>query len=68
MGDDLPDPGMFGACGMRIAVADAVKEIRESADFTTGIRGGLGAVREVCEMILKANGKWPNVVRNMSGE
>ncbi len=58
MGDDLPDLGMFEESGLRIAVADAVKEIRESADFITRSRGGCGAVREACEWLLKCQGRW----------
>ena len=58
MGDDLPDLAMFAECGLCITVADAVKEIREAADFITRNRGGFGAVRETCEWLLKCQGKW----------
>lgn len=57
MGDDLPDLDMFMETGLRIAVADAVKELREVADFITENEGGRGAVREVCEWILKCQKK-----------
>ncbi len=57
MGDDLPDLGMFSEAGLCIAVADAVKEVREAADFITRGKGGHGAVREVCERILKCRGE-----------
>ncbi|MBN1832260.1 MAG: 3-deoxy-manno-octulosonate-8-phosphatase KdsC [Deltaproteobacteria bacterium] len=60
MGDDLPDLPMFNQVGFSIAVADACPELRTEADFVTRKRGGKGAVREVCELILKAQGKWPN--------
>lgn len=60
MGDDLPDLPMFNQVGVSIAVADASPELRREADFVTKKRGGKGAVREVCELILKAQGKWPN--------
>jgi YrbI family 3-deoxy-D-manno-octulosonate 8-phosphate phosphatase len=62
VGDDLPDLGMFRESGLRIAVADAAKEVREAADFITRSRGGLGAVREVCELILKSQGKWAPIL------
>jgi YrbI family 3-deoxy-D-manno-octulosonate 8-phosphate phosphatase len=53
MGDDLPDLEMFGETGLSIAVADAVKEVREAADFITRKRGGHGAVREACDWLLR---------------
>jgi YrbI family 3-deoxy-D-manno-octulosonate 8-phosphate phosphatase len=58
MGDDLPDLAMFMESGLRIAVADAAREVREAADFITKNRGGYGAVREACEWLLKCQGKW----------
>jgi YrbI family 3-deoxy-D-manno-octulosonate 8-phosphate phosphatase len=66
MGDDLPDLPMFNQVGVSIAVADACIELRTEADFVTRKRGGKGAVREVCELILKAQGKWPNTGLNPS--
>jgi len=59
IGDDLPDLVMFGETGLRIAVADAVEEVRRKADFVTLSGGGHGAVREACEWILKRQGDWP---------
>jgi 3-deoxy-D-manno-octulosonate 8-phosphate phosphatase (KDO 8-P phosphatase) len=56
IGDDLPDLALFEHAGLRIAVADAVREVREAADFTTRIPGGRGAVREACEWILGLKG------------
>ncbi|MFZ0451296.1 MAG: HAD-IIIA family hydrolase [Desulfatiglandaceae bacterium] len=53
IGDDLPDLALFEHAGFRIAVADAVREVREAADFTTRNPGGHGAVREACEWILQ---------------
>ena len=60
MGDDLPDLPMFNQVGVSIAMADASPELLTKADFVTQKRGGKGAVREVCELILQAQGKWPN--------
>jgi 3-deoxy-D-manno-octulosonate 8-phosphate phosphatase (KDO 8-P phosphatase) len=59
MGDDLPDLPLFEHAGIAIAVADAVPEIRAAAAFSAKNRGGKGAVREICEAILKAKGLWP---------
>jgi len=58
MGDDLPDLPPMRAAGLGVAVADAVPELRAEADYLTRRGGGNGAVREVIEMILKAQGKW----------
>ncbi|RLB42632.1 MAG: phenylphosphate carboxylase subunit delta [Deltaproteobacteria bacterium] len=52
IGDDLPDIAMFEEAGLRVAVADAVKEVREQADMVTRNKGGRGAVRELCDWIL----------------
>jgi 3-deoxy-D-manno-octulosonate 8-phosphate phosphatase (KDO 8-P phosphatase) len=59
MGDDLPDVSVLGYVGFPVAVGDAVKEVKEIARYITEKVGGNGAIREVCEMILKAQGKWP---------
>ena len=61
IGDDLPDIPMFECVGFPIAVADATKETRESALYVTMNSGGNGAVREVCELILKARNLWPEI-------
>ena len=62
IGDDLPDLCMFEEAGLRIAVADAVREVRQAADYITKNRGGFGAVREACEWLLKCQGKWKGLV------
>jgi len=59
IGDDLPDIPLLKFVGLPVAVADAVKEVRETAQYITEKNGGNGAVREVCELILKAQGAWP---------
>ncbi len=61
MGDDLPDIPMLRCAGLPVAVADATYETRESALFVTRAPGGYGAVREICEIILKAKGAWPEI-------
>jgi 3-deoxy-D-manno-octulosonate 8-phosphate phosphatase (KDO 8-P phosphatase) len=62
MGDDIVDLGPLEKAGVGIAVANAVSEARATADFVTHAAGGSGAVREVVEMILKAQGKWDAIV------
>jgi len=61
MGDDIPDVPMFNRAGLPIAVADAAPEVRNAARYITKNRGGNGAVREVCELILKAQNRWPEI-------
>jgi 3-deoxy-D-manno-octulosonate 8-phosphate phosphatase (KDO 8-P phosphatase) len=62
MGDDIVDLGPLEKAGVGIAVANGVSEARAAADFVTRAAGGGGAVREVIEMILKAQGKWDAIV------
>jgi 3-deoxy-D-manno-octulosonate 8-phosphate phosphatase (KDO 8-P phosphatase) len=61
VGDDLPDLAMFKESGLCITVADAAREVREQADFIASKRGGMGAVREISEWILKCRGRWPRI-------
>ena len=58
IGDDLNDIPLMKRSGLGIAVADAALEARESAHHVTQLAGGYGAVREVIELILKAQGRW----------
>jgi 3-deoxy-D-manno-octulosonate 8-phosphate phosphatase (KDO 8-P phosphatase) len=61
MGDDLPDIGLMRRVGTAIAVKDAHPEVRLQADHTTSAAGGKGAVREVCELLLKAQGSYEKI-------
>jgi len=63
IGDDLPDLALMRCAGLAIAVADAVSEIRDCAHFVTTKNGGRGAVREAIELILKAQGKWGELMK-----
>jgi 3-deoxy-D-manno-octulosonate 8-phosphate phosphatase (KDO 8-P phosphatase) len=67
MGDDLPDLAVMRKAGLAVAVADAHPLIREAAHLTTQACGGQGAVRELCEALLRAQGKWDNLVRQLFG-
>jgi len=58
IGDDLPDLPVVRRAGFGVAVANAVDEVRQYADYVTTRRGGSGAVREVIEYILKDIGVW----------
>jgi len=56
IGDDLPDVPVFVRCGFAVAMPHATAAVRARAHFVTRHDGGKGAVREVCEMILAAQG------------
>jgi len=62
VGDDLPDLALMKKVGLFIVVADAHQTVLENADMVTSAKGGKGAVREVCEAILKARGFWENIL------
>lgn len=61
VGDDLPDLPLLKRCGLSIAVPASVSEVKDSVDYVTRHDGGNGAVREVCEILLKAQGLWEQV-------
>jgi 3-deoxy-D-manno-octulosonate 8-phosphate phosphatase (KDO 8-P phosphatase) len=63
IGDDLNDIPLILQSGLGVAVADAGVEAREHAHYVTNAAGGFGAVREVCELILKAQGRWDELIR-----
>lgn len=54
MGDDLPDISALRACGLSVTVPEASQAVRAHTHYVTRERGGHGAVREVCELILDA--------------
>jgi 3-deoxy-D-manno-octulosonate 8-phosphate phosphatase (KDO 8-P phosphatase) len=66
VGDDIVDLGPLQRAGFSVAVADAVAEAKAAADFVTQAAGGHGAVREVIEMILQAQGIWTPFVAHYS--
>jgi 3-deoxy-D-manno-octulosonate 8-phosphate phosphatase (KDO 8-P phosphatase) len=66
VGDDIVDLGPLKRAGLAVAVADGVAEAKAAAHFTTQAAGGCGAVREVLEMILRAQEKWKPFVAHYS--
>jgi len=63
VGDDLMDLPAIRHVGFGVAVANAVDEVKQSADYVAKRPGGSGAVREVIEYILKKTGKWPELMK-----
>ena len=63
VGDDVVDLPVLLQVGLAVAVADAVPELRDRVHWVTGRAGGRGAVREVCDAILRARGEWDAVTR-----
>jgi 3-deoxy-D-manno-octulosonate 8-phosphate phosphatase (KDO 8-P phosphatase) len=62
MGDDLIDLPLIRRAGFAAAPADATEEVRAAAHWVSAREGGAGAVRELVEFILKAQGRWDSVV------
>ena len=62
IGDDLPDLPLLRLAGVGVAVADARPELIEAADIVTQAPGGRGAVRELAEIVLKAQDKWDGIL------
>ncbi len=65
IGDDLIDIPVFRCVGLPIAVASAPPDVRACAAWVTRCAGGAGAVREVVDLILRAQGRWEDVVYDM---
>ena len=66
VGDDVADIPPMRRVGLAVAVADAVAETKLAAHYVTDLKGGRGAVREVCELILKSQGRWPELMRSFT--
>lgn len=64
VGDDLLDLPIMTRVGLSIAVHDANFAVREYADWCTETPGGLGAVREVCDFIMQAQGTFDSVLKS----
>jgi YrbI family 3-deoxy-D-manno-octulosonate 8-phosphate phosphatase len=63
IGDDLPDLPAMRYVGFAAAVADGSEEVRRGAHYVTTTPGGRGAVRETIELILKAQGRWDDLIQ-----
>lgn len=61
IGDDIIDIPVLKEAGFSATVADAIDIVKKTVDYVTKKKGGRGAVREVCEMLLQAQGRWPEI-------
>ncbi|MEK6582040.1 MAG: HAD-IIIA family hydrolase [Nitrospirota bacterium] len=66
IGDDIVDISLLKKAGLSVAVAEAENEVKSAAMMTTKNRGGRGAVREVCDFLLKAKGLWKDIIDEYS--
>lgn len=68
IGDDLPDLPVMKRVGFSVAVANAVKEVKDAARLVTKLSGGKGAVREAVEHLLRRQGKWKAALKSLYPE
>lgn len=62
IGDDLPDLPVMWEVGLPVTVSDAVREVRDAANWVMQAPGGRGAVRELVERLLRGKGVWDQFV------
>ena len=67
VGDDVIDLPVMRNCGFSVAVANARAEVKQVSHYVTPHAGGDGALRDVIEFILKAQGKWKQAVEKYVG-
>lgn len=66
VGDDLPDVPVLSRSGLAVAVRDACAEAKTAAHYVTHAPGGRGAVREIVELLLRAQGRWQEIVERFT--
>jgi 3-deoxy-D-manno-octulosonate 8-phosphate phosphatase (KDO 8-P phosphatase) len=62
VGDDYTDVVIMHRVGLAIATANAKPEVKAEAHYTTTVPGGHGAIREVAELLLRAQGRWEAIL------
>ncbi len=62
VGDDVVDIAVLNRVGLAVVPGDGTDDTKKSADYVTRAPGGNGAIREIVEMILKAQNKWKQVI------
>jgi 3-deoxy-D-manno-octulosonate 8-phosphate phosphatase (KDO 8-P phosphatase) len=68
MGDDLLDLPVLLTVGLSAAPADAAADVRSRVSWVSSLRGGRGAVRELVELILRAQDRWSGIVASHLGQ
>ena len=68
MGDDWPDLPMMLRAALSCAPSNAHPEVLSRADWVTRLGGGAGAVREVCDLLLRASGQYPALLDAYTGD
>jgi 3-deoxy-D-manno-octulosonate 8-phosphate phosphatase (KDO 8-P phosphatase) len=68
MGDDIVDLAVLARVGLSAAPANAVPEVRERVDWVSSSNGGGGAVRELVELVLRAQNRWDEIVSDYASE
>ena len=66
VGDDIVDLGVLRRVGVAVGVANAIDEVKAVAHYVTEREGGRGAVREVVDLILKAQDRWAAMIQEHS--
>lgn len=67
IGDDLNDLPSMKLCGFVGCPADACIEVKNIANYISGVNGGYGAVRDVIEYLLRESGEWEEAISNVYG-
>jgi 3-deoxy-D-manno-octulosonate 8-phosphate phosphatase (KDO 8-P phosphatase) len=62
VGDDIIDLPVLRRVGLAVTVGDGSAELKPLADYVTVAKGGMGAVREVADLLLKAQKKWSDLL------
>lgn len=65
MGDDLPDICVLKEVGLPCCPSDAVEEVKKYSKFVSSKNGGKGAIRELCDLILKSTGKYDSILSSI---
>ena len=63
VGDDVVDLPILRRVGFSATVADAVPDVLPLVDYVTSRAGGRGAVREICDLLIRASGQWDELTR-----
>jgi len=68
VGDDLTDIVCMRRVGFAVATANARVEVKRAAHYVTQVPGGSSAIREVVELVLEAQGRWPEILKKYEAD